>query len=269
MICRTPVKSNVSKVRTLTVGDPGNLAAPPGSQPWAIAVRLQIQSLLKDNASSVKHLRTWLKGIEEHAGYRQLIDENGQPFPSYGAFCNAKPPWGLGYPPEVIDQILKELESVQAKQIQGEEQQPNSWGNLEGYLQRFSKLVENCVDNQPINVSKIGKVLDMVPRNADRWRKRWLDLGWIEPVSSKRDGYYQITQEGRRLVQNWLEKEPSNDTNYKLWLTIPRCNSKKAAEELIKSLDVDQLRELYNHIGNSLNQQSIDTTNCRNETDQC
>ena len=52
-----------------------------------------------------------------------------------------------------------------------------TWGNSEGYLQRFSKLVQNCVNNQPINTSKIREVLDIAPSNADLWRKRWLDLG--------------------------------------------------------------------------------------------
>jgi DNA-binding MarR family transcriptional regulator len=260
MICRTPVKSNVSKVRTLTLGDPGDLAAPPGSQPWAIAVRLQIQSLLKDNLSSVKHLRTWLKGIEEYAGYRQLTDETGQQFPTYAAFCNAKPPWGLGYPPEVIDQILKELESVQAKQVEQEDKQLKSWGDLEGYLQRFSKLVENCTDNQPINTSKIGEVLDISRSKADVWRKRWLDLGWIVPLPDEKRGYYQITDEGRKFVKDWLENEPSNYINGGLWLTIPRCNSKKAAEQLIKSLEVEQLRELHTLIGESLDEKSDEIT---------
>lgn len=186
MICRTLVKSDTTKVRTVTVGEAGDLAAPPGSQPWAIAVRLQIQSLLKDNASSIKHLQIWLRGMEEYAGYRQLTNQNGQSFRSYAEFCQAKPPWGLGYPPEVIDQILKELELVQVTALEEEDKQLKTWGNSEGYLQRFSKLVENCVDNQPINTSKIREVLDIAPSNADLWRKRWLDLGWIELLPSKK-----------------------------------------------------------------------------------
>ncbi len=36
-------------------------------------------------------------------GYKSLPGPDGQPFPSYRAFCAAKHPWGLGYPPEVID----------------------------------------------------------------------------------------------------------------------------------------------------------------------
>ena len=250
------MKSNVSKVRTLTVKDPGDLAAPPGSQSWAMAVRLQIQSLLRDNASSVKHLRTWLKAIEEHTGYGQLTDENGQIFSSYAAFCNAKPPWGLGCPPDVIDHILKELELVQAKHIQEEDKELRSWGDLNEYLERFSKLVQNSPDNQPINSSKIGQVLETVPSNAHIWRKRWLDLGWIEPIPEQKRGYYQITNEGRKLIEEWLEQATHN--NQPLWLNIPRRNPKKAAEQLMKSLEVEHLRELYNLIGESLNQDCND-----------
>lgn len=134
-------------------------------------------------------------------------------------------------------------------------------------MQRFSKLVQNCVDNQPINTSKIREVLDIAPSNADLWRKRWLDLGWIELLPSKKPGYYQITEEGQKLVKDWLEKVPSGNTNGNLWITIPRCNSKKAAEQLIKSLEVEQLKELYNLIGESLNQHSSSTTNVVNKPD--
>ena len=244
MISRALVKANTSKVKTLTLGDPGDLAAPPGSQPWAIAVRLQIQSLLKDNASSVKHLRTWLEGIEEHSGYRQLKDENGKAFSSYAEFCKAKQPWGLGYPPEVINQILKELESIQEKVVEVEEQQCRSWGNLQGCLERYYKLIQNCADNQPINVSMIKETLNIVRSKADIWRRRWLDLGWIESVPGKKRGIYQITDEGRKQVKEWLEQSPSYN-NQPLWLTIPRSNPKKAAEKLISSLEAEQLKEIH------------------------
>ena len=140
-----------------------------------------------------------------------------------------------------------------------------TWGNSEGYLQRFSKLVQNCVNNQAINTSKIREVLDIAPSNADLWRKRWLDLGWIELLPSKKPSYYQITEKGQKLVKDWLEKVPSGNTNGSLWITIPRSNSKKAAEQLTKSIEVEQLRELYNLIGESLNQYSSSTTNVVNK----
>ncbi len=94
MISGVHVNANTSKVKTLTLDETGDLAAPPGSQPWAIAVRLQIQSLLNDNAGGVKQLRSWLEKIEEHSGYSQLANEDGETFSSYADFCKAKQPWG-------------------------------------------------------------------------------------------------------------------------------------------------------------------------------
>lgn len=89
----------------------------------------------------------------------------------------------------------------------------------------------------------------------------------IELLPSKKPGYYQITEEGQKLVKDWLEKVPSGNTNGSLWITIPRSNSKKAAKQLIKSLEVEQLKELYNLIGESLNQHSSSTTNVVNKPD--
>lgn len=249
------VKANNSKVKTLTLGDPGDLAAPPGSKPWARAVRLQIQSLLKENATGVKHLRTWLEAIEKHSGYRQLTDENGKAFSSYAEFCKAKQPWGLGYSPEIIDQILKQLESFQEKVVQVEEQKCRSWGNSQGSLERFYKLVQNCADNQPISVSIIRDTLNIVSSKAHIWRKRWLDLGWIEPVPEKKRGIYQITDEGRKQVKGWLEELPNRNYNEPLWLTIPLSNPKKAAEQLISSLETEKLKEIYELIGKTLDKQ--------------
>ncbi len=254
MNSKTLVKSNVSNVKTLSTGDAGDLTASPGSQPWAIAVRLQIQSVLKDNVNSVKHLRTWLQGIEEHAGYQQLTDENGNYFSSYAEFCIAKQPWGLGYSPEVIEQILQDLESIEARVLELGDREGKSWGKLEGYLQRFDKLTQKCVDNQSFHGNLVAEVLGIHPNKASAWRKRWLDLGWIEPSTELGRGYYQITDEGRKSLKEWLEKTSSNN-HQPLWLTIPRSNSKKAAEQLIKSLEVEQLREIYTLIGESLSKE--------------
>lgn len=248
------MKANTSKVTTLTLGESGDLAAPPGSQPWAIAVRLQIQSLLKDNGIRVKQLRTWLEAIEQHSGYRLLTDENGRSFCSYVEFCKAKQPWGLGYPPEEIDKILKELESESPKVVDIEEKQSRNWGDLEQYLQRFSKVIDDCMDNKCISIHQIAKILNIHIKNAYKWRKRWLDLGWIESLPGEKKGIYQITDDGIKQVNQWLEESPSND-NEALWLTIPRGNPKKAAEKLVSSLEAEKLQEIHELIGKVLDKQ--------------
>ncbi len=248
MISGVHVNANTSKVQTLTLDETGDLAAPPGSQSWAIAVRLQIQSLLNENAGGVKQLRSWLEGIEEHSGYSQLTNEDGETFSSYAEFCKAKQPWGLGYAPEIIEQMLKDLELIQDK-VEVEEEKSRSWGDIEQYLQRFSKVIQDCEDSNLISVHQIAKILNIHIKNAYKWKKRWLDLGWIEPGAEGKRGIYQVTDEGRKQAQEWSENMPSGGVNEPLWLTIPRTNPKKAAEELIASLEVEQLKEIYELIG--------------------
>ncbi len=248
MISGVHVNANTSKVQTLTLDETGDLAAPPGSQPWAIAVRLQIQSLLNDNAGGVKQLRSWLEGIEEHSGYSQLTNEDGETFSSYAEFCKAKQPWGLGYAPEIIEQMLKDLELQKDNTVEVEEKS-RSWGDVEQYLQRFSKVIQDCEDSNSVSVHQIAKILNIHIKNAYKWKKRWLDLGWIEPAAEEKRGIYRVTDEGRKQAQQWTENMPSGGVNEPLWLTIPRSNPKKAAEELIASLEVEQLKEIYELIG--------------------
>jgi DNA-binding PadR family transcriptional regulator len=85
------------------------------------------------------------------------------------------------------------------------------------------------------------------------WRQRWYDSGWIEALAYKKYDYYQITEEGQKVVRTWIEKAPSEDINGSLLLTIPRHNPKKAAEQLIKGLDPEQLREIHKIIDESFN----------------
>ncbi len=255
MISGVHVNANTSKVNTLASLEPGDLAAPPGSQPWAIAVRLQIQSLLNDGGSNVKQLRTWLEGIEEHSGYSQLTDENGEAFSSYAEFCKAKQPWGLGSSPEIIEKMIKDLELTQDNIVEGEEDKSRSWGDIEQYLQRFSKIIQDCEDSNSISVHQIAKILNIHIKNAYKWKKRWLDLGWIEPIPEGKRGIYQVTEEGRKQAQEWAEKMPSGGINEPLWLTVPRSNPKKAAEELIASLQAEHLKEIYELIGSHFQKQ--------------
>ena len=100
-------------IRTAVLDEAGDLAAPPGTRDWAVAVRLQIQSLLKDSESSARHLDTWRKAMEKYEGWRTLINEDGKPFASYADFCKAKQPWGLGHDPVMIDQLIGERKTAQ------------------------------------------------------------------------------------------------------------------------------------------------------------
>jgi hypothetical protein len=78
------------------LGEAGDLYAPPGSQPWAIAVRHELQGTLgrlefeRGHLAQIRHL------MQQHEGYKQLYDRRGRPFSDYAAFCREPEPWGLG-----------------------------------------------------------------------------------------------------------------------------------------------------------------------------
>ncbi len=250
------LSSDKLKAHIKTLGNAGDLTALPGSRSWAIAVKLEMQAVLHDAVFNAQQLKAWRDLMKEYDGYQQLVDEHGKPFKTYEELCKAQPPFGLGCEPSDIDKIIKELELADEKTFELQKLSLKQGRNLKGYLQRFSQVVQACPDNQPINVGKIREVLRLALSKADRWRKRWYDLGWIEALPSNKRGYYQITEEGRKVAKDWLEKAPSATLKSGLWLNIPPHNSKKAAEQLIQALDSEQLRELYSLIGKSLDQDS-------------
>jgi hypothetical protein len=78
------------------LGDPGDLSAPPGSRPWATAVRGELIATLHNIRFYADHLASMNRLMREHDGYKQLYDSRGQPFSDYAAFCVEPEPWGLG-----------------------------------------------------------------------------------------------------------------------------------------------------------------------------
>lgn len=250
------LSSDRLKAHIKTLGNAGDLTALPGSRAWAIAVRLEMQAVLHDAMFNAQQLKAWRDLMKEYDGYQQLVDEHGKPFKTYEELCKTQPPFGLGCEASDIDKIIKELELADEKTFDLEKLPLKQGGSPKEYLQRFSQVVQACPDNQPINAEKIREVLHLVIRNAHVWRQRWHELGWIEPLPGKKRGCYQITEEGRKVVKEWLKKAPSATLKGGLWLNIPRHNSKKAAEQLIQALDSEQLRELHSLISESLNQDS-------------
>ncbi len=93
----------------------GDLTATPGSREWAIAVRLELQGTLYDIKAHTRHLDAMYRLMATHTGYEQLTDEQGQPFADFTAFCLARPPYGLGMPPEVIDRLIQDRKTAQAQ----------------------------------------------------------------------------------------------------------------------------------------------------------
>lgn len=92
----------------MILGDPGDLSAPPGSYPWSQALRLELQGLLHDSQSSAQRLHRLADAMEQHTGYAQLRDANGEAFASYADFCQAAEPFGLGLPLEAVARIVEQ-----------------------------------------------------------------------------------------------------------------------------------------------------------------
>jgi len=107
-------KQDNSKLKSYieTLGNAGNLNAKPVSLQWAIAVRLEMQSVLGDAKFSSRQIQAWQNLMKENKGFRQLVDKNGKPFKSYEQFCNAQPPFGLGCQSSEIDRIINESTDI-------------------------------------------------------------------------------------------------------------------------------------------------------------
>lgn len=97
-----------------TLSGAGDINAPPGSQAWAIAVRLELRSRIKNTESDARHLQRLARLMEEHQGYTQLPKRTGRPFASWREFCVTEPPYGLGYDPEMLRLVVEERMTAQA-----------------------------------------------------------------------------------------------------------------------------------------------------------
>lgn len=95
------------RARTSSLTELGDLSAPPGSAKWATAVRIEIQCLLKNRASTVQHLRTWCDSFREREGWKSLKNPKGQPFLSWDEFCLTPPPYGLGRPSVKVEEEIE------------------------------------------------------------------------------------------------------------------------------------------------------------------
>jgi len=108
----------------MSLDDLGDLQAPKGSQPWARAVRYQLQCLARQSKTSVRDFQTYLKLLEDHLGYQQLDDDQGYPFATLSAFAVAQIPFGLGYDPEIVLHIQEETRDMllteKVQELQGQ-----------------------------------------------------------------------------------------------------------------------------------------------------
>jgi len=239
------------------LGRTGGIGATPGTPQWALAIKLKLQSVLQNKiAVNAEQLKAWRQLMRQPVAYNQLLDEYGRQFNNYEDLCRSRPPNGLGCEPVELDKLIEKLEFKETKPVEIPEDPLKDLGNPSNYFQKFSRLVQECQDNEPLNATKIGQILDYAHSTAQLWRKRWEHLGWLEQSKNSGRGFYRITEEGKIAVKNWLEQQPHGALNEQLWIVIPQ-NSKKAAEKLAKSFKHEELKEIYQLIGEALQQQSL------------
>lgn len=92
----------------LSLDDPGDMDAPPGSPEWARAMRYKLYRLGKESTAKLKEFQDYLRLMEQHQGYKCLDDPFGHPFVSLKAFCTAEVPFGLGYDLAIVDALQEE-----------------------------------------------------------------------------------------------------------------------------------------------------------------
>jgi hypothetical protein len=91
----------------IVLDERGDLTAPPGSAPWAVAVRLELQYLVHKSSIAQEQIDPYLSKLEETKGYEQLTDRKGKPFKSALEFYEYPKPFGLGNPPRLWERIGK------------------------------------------------------------------------------------------------------------------------------------------------------------------
>jgi hypothetical protein len=96
----------------MALDDFGDMQAPEGSPAWARAMRGALHDLSKQSTTQLRRFRDYLAHMERGRGYQQLDNEFGHPFPSLKAFCAARPPFGLGYDPDLIEAIQHETRDM-------------------------------------------------------------------------------------------------------------------------------------------------------------
>ena len=92
-----------------TILDMGNLQAPEGSTPWCTAIRIEAWQVLPELKFVREQAAVVVGALRRNDNFRQLRDRRGQEFTSWEAFCSEPFPYGLGIPPQDLDDLLGAL----------------------------------------------------------------------------------------------------------------------------------------------------------------
>ena len=104
-------------MRIKQLNELGDIGAEKGSRSWALAVRDQLNSVLRQAEFSSKAAKGFFHALKETDGWRQLTDGAGCGFMSFEQFCCFRKPFGLGYDITHIEHIIHEREEVEAKEV--------------------------------------------------------------------------------------------------------------------------------------------------------
>ena len=95
--------------------DQGDANAEIGTREWAAHIRWELAGAILNEKHSAQRMENLLGSLEGSGGFRLLTDRHGTPFPTLEAFCREKRPFGLGYDKSLLDAIITERRTAQAR----------------------------------------------------------------------------------------------------------------------------------------------------------
>jgi hypothetical protein len=192
----------------------GDVNAQPGSLQWAIAVRVRLQAYLKEHHTNVEHLEVMLRGMIEEQGWRHLKSQVGQTFKSFEQFCREKEPWGLGYDPASIDEIVRERKSAQALAASTKplQQQGGIRKHNEGQVDNI-KLLQGGTQSAYLTARIARDRPDILEGMTAGWfpsvRAAAIEAGIIKvPTSTERaqKAFLKLSTDEREAFLNWISE---------------------------------------------------------------
>ncbi len=103
------------RVSMARLDDQGDANAEIGTREWAAHIRWELAGAILNEKHSAQRMENLLGSLEGSGGFRLLADRHGTPFPTLEAFCREKRPFGLGYDKSLLDAIITERRTAQAR----------------------------------------------------------------------------------------------------------------------------------------------------------
>lgn len=84
----------------------GDWNAPEGSEAWCRALRLSMQTRIKEIGRVPDKIRWYVEKAVEHRAWVHWQSKGGEQFKNFEAFCEEPQPWGLGMPWQEVKPFL-------------------------------------------------------------------------------------------------------------------------------------------------------------------